>query len=101
MTLPRVQHLLWITLSSAVLCSVALLGFRIYVDPYSSRWDFSLSAAISAALTSLSLLLALAFGFGRWSAKFFALGFVLGAAVENRALDYYAKHDLLRLTTVT
>ena len=44
------------------------------------------------------LVLALALFFGRRSTRFFAIGFVLGATIENRALDYYITHDLVRLT---
>jgi len=96
----RVRFLIWLTVLGA-LCAAVLLVFRVFIDPYSSWRHISFRAVIAVALTLMSLVLALAVVFGQRSARFFALGFVLGAAVENRALVYYAAHDLLRSTPGT
>jgi hypothetical protein len=33
---------------------------------------------------------------GPWPARFFALGFILGALLENAAMEYSLGHDLIR-----
>ncbi len=96
MRLRRAWFVIWAAVLSA-LYAAAIIVFRVYIDPYSSSRHFAFGVAIASALTLISLVLALAIVFGRWSERFFALGFVLGAALENRAVDYYATHDLLRL----
>ena len=84
-----------------MLYAAAILVFRVYIDPYSSWRHFSFGVVISTALTLISGVLALVILFGPWSARFFALGFVLGAALENRAVAYCASHDLLHATPGT
>ena len=96
----RVRLFIWPT-GLVVLFAAELLVFRVSIDPYSSSWHFSVVAVSAVTFTLMSLVLALVLVFGRWSARFFALGFVVGAALENRALKYYATHDLLRLTPGT
>lgn len=100
MRLPRLRLLIWLTVL-AVLYAAALFVFGVYIDPCSS-WRHTSFVVVSAfAVSLMSLVLVLAVVLGRWPAKFFTFGFVLGAVLENRAMGYYATHDLLQLTPGT
>jgi hypothetical protein len=91
----RVRFLIWLT-AMGVLYAAALLAFRVYINPYSSWRHFAVGATMAVAFTLIMNLLTLALVLGRWSARCFALGFVLGAVLENTAMGYYTTHNLLR-----
>jgi hypothetical protein len=85
----------------AVLIVTALFFFRVFVAPFSSWRQFSFRVVASLVLISTTLALALGVWFGRWSAQFFAIDFIVGAAVENRAMAYCVANDHLRSTPGT
>ena len=100
MRLLRERYLI-VLMIFAVPYAAALLLFRIYIDPYSSRGFFLFRVVVGTALTLTSLALVLAVVFRRPFARCISIGLVLGAALENRAFDYYATHGLLRFTPGT
>jgi hypothetical protein len=84
-----------------MLYAVVLIAFRVFIDPYSSWRHFLFGVAMAVAFTLFWVLPVFLVKIGTWSLRFIAIGLFLGAALENRALAYYASHDLLRLKTGT
>jgi hypothetical protein len=95
----RLRWLKWLIYLAvlAVLYAAVLLSLRVYVDPFSSSRAFSLKVVAGVTFTLISLALALAIILGRRACRLFAIGFVLGAALENRSMAYCTAHNLLRL----
>lgn len=93
MGLPRVWRVI-LTILLAVISLAFLLGVRLYIDPR-LYWRDLWSLLFCLAFTGTSFWLT---AYAPWSARFFALGFVLGAEVEIMAGFYLSRHDMIRFT---
>src|SRR5262245_22551212 len=98
---PMINHnvirfwIVWIP--TTIVGTAFVLAVRLYVEPrlyWRDLWVYLFFLAFQATLVWL-------IGWAPWSARVFAMGVVLGAIVEHRALGYYVDHDLLRLTPGT
>ena len=96
MSSDRVMLLVWFA-TLAMLDVAVFLIFRVAIDPYNS-WQHFISMVVTAhACMLVSLAAGLPIIFGRPPVRAFSIGFFLGAVLENRALVYFAAHDLLQL----
>jgi hypothetical protein len=75
----------------AILFVAVVIGIRLLIDPefhWRDLWALLLFGLVSI-LTWVTI-------DGPCPARFFALGFILGALVENAAMDYSLRHELIR-----
>ena len=86
----RLRVSVW-SMQVAVLFVGVVIGIRLLIDPafyWRDLWALLLLGLVSA-LTWVTI-------FGPWPARFLVLGLILGALLENAAMDYSLRHDLIR-----
>ena len=83
-----------VVVALVVAALTALLGVRLYIEPRLYWRDLWMLVGFLAFPGTVFWLIA----YAPLSARIFAAGFVLGAALEFASLGYFVKHNLLRST---